>query len=823
MYRGSVVPSDTTRVDTAASAPSLPFELTTFVGREREQAEVARLIDTTRLLTLVGSGGVGKTRLALAVAGVLADDYVDGVWLVELASLADPALVAQAVITTLGVDLAGQSPDDTLVGFLRARQLLLILDNCEHLQDACARLAEHLLRRCPELRILATSRTTLGVAGETAWRVPSLMVPDPRSGTGTDEIAACEAVRLFCIRARSALPSFVLGDTNATVVADICRRLDGIPLAIELAAARVRLLGPVQILERLDDRFSLLVGGSTTGPTRQQTLRATLDWSYALLSETERLLLQRLSVFAGSWTLEAAQTIWSDGGRDRPDVLEVLSGLVDQSLVLVEGQEVQARYELLETVRQYALERLHQSNTENSVRARLADYYVALAEQAELGLIGHEQASWLNRLEREHDNLRGVLGWGGGTAAELGLRLSGSLVRFWDMRGYLREGRAWLEGFLAVEPTRTAMRAKALQALGELSVRQGDNAPAHACFEDSAGLYAEIGDAHGRAVALGWLGFTIALEGDYPRGGGLLDESVALLRNLGDLHGAGWALGRRGMLARTEGDFARAKRLLEDALELQRPTGGDEGIAFVLNNLGQLARIDGEYRSAERLLEQSLVIFRALDAKAQVGWTLGCLGNVARLQGKLDRAQQLLDESVGVLNAIGCERHAAQGLSFAGVLAVQQGHFVRGVRLIGAGANYAPLRASLDVDELRDWDQSLAIARGRLGEEAYGTAWADGQVMHLTQAVAYALSTERPSSAVLPHSSPSAWPLSPREREVAVLIARGHSNREIAEQLVIGERTAEAHVTHVLTKLGLRSRAQVAVWVLEHGGSTGSG
>jgi non-specific serine/threonine protein kinase len=821
MYRGTVVRSPS--VSVAPGTSSLPFELTTFIGREREQTEVARLLDATRLLTLVGSGGVGKTRLALAVAGIVANQYLDGVWLVELAALADPTLVAQAVVTTLGLDLAGQSPDDILVAFLRPRQLLLILDNCEHLAEACARLAEHLLRRCPELRILATSRTTLGVAGETAWRVPSLMVPDPRSGTGTDEIAACEAVRLFCVRAQSALPSFVLGDTNAAAVADICRRLGGIPLAVELAAARVRLLGPVQILDRLDDRFSLLVGGSTTAPTRQQTLRATLDWSYALLSESERLFLQYVSVFAGTWTLEAAESIWSMSGSDRADVLEVLSGLVDQSLVLVEDQEVRVRYLLLESVRQYALERLRKSNSETSVRARLANYYVAFAEQAERGLIGRDQASWLNRVEREHDNLRGVLGWARAAAADLGLRLSGSLGRFWDMRGYLVEGRAWLEAFLAAEPAGNVVRAKALRALGELSVRQGDNAAAHASFEDSAGLCAEIGDAHGRSLALGWLGFTIALEGDYPRGGALLDESVALLRGLGDFHGAGWALSRRGMLARTEGDLAQAKAWLEEALELHRPTGGDEGVAFVLNNLGQLARIGGDFASAERLLDESLGVFRALDAKSQVGWTLGCLGNVARLRGQLDRAQHLLDESVGLLNAIGCERHAAQGLCFAGVVAVQQGRFVRGVRLIGAGANYAQLRASLDIDELRDWDGSLATARGRLGEDIYRAAWADGQAMQLAQAVAYALSSDKAGTAENQQASPSAWPLSPREREVAMLIARGHSNREIAEHLVIGERTTETHVTHVLTKLGLRSRAQVAVWVLEHGGSTGSG
>lgn len=802
---------------------SLPLQLTTFVGREREQAEVLRLLGTTRLLTLVGTGGVGKTRLAFAVASAVADEYADGVWLVELASLVDPALVPQAVVTTLGVEMLGQPPDETLAAFLRVRQVLLVLDNCEHLLEACARLAEHLLRRCSDLRILATSRTSLGVPGETAWRVPSLVVPDPRGGTGTDEIAACEAVQLFCARARSAQPDFVLGDTNATAVGHICRRLDGIPLAIELAAARVRMLGPPQILERLDDRFRLLIGGGRTAPSRQQTLRATLDWSYALLSERERELLQRLSVFAGSWTLEAAESICATDGLDRADVLDGLAGLVDKSLVLVEGQLFQARYLLLETVRQYALEKLRQSDTELAVRVRLAEYYVALAEQADLGLIGREQVSWVNRLESEHDNLRGVLNWAREVASELGLQLAGSLGRFWDLRGYLLEGQAWLEDFLSFETTHAALRAKALLAVGALRLRLGDTAGARASFADSARHYDDLDDQPGRAAAHGWLGFTSALEGDFSRGAALLEESVALFRGLGDTYGVGWALGRRGMLARTAGDFSEAQQFLEEALELQRPIGGDEGVAFVLNNLGQLARIRGDFESAERLLEESLAAFRTLGAKSQIGWTLGCLGNVARFRGNLERAQQLFDEALDLLNSIGCERHAAQNLCFAGVLAVQRGDFVHGVRLIAASANYRQLRASLDVDELRDWDQSVASARGHLGERTYGTAWADGQAMQSAQAVAYALSTEsqRSRGQAPAEAGPLAWPLSPREREVALLIAQGRSNREIAEALVITERTAEAHVTHVLAKLGLRSRAQAAVWVMEHGGTRG--
>ena len=801
-------------------AGGLPIQLTTFVGRERECAEVTRLLGSTRLLMLVGTGGVGKTRLALEVARVLGPDYPDGVALAELASLADPALVAQAVAAALGLrDVPGQTATETLKNFLRARRLLLVLDNCEHVLQACAELAESLLRGSEKLQILATSRQPLRVAGETVWRVPSLVIPDPRAASGTDEIAASEAVRLFCERARSVLPGFVLHDHNAAAVAQICRRLDGIPLAIELAAALVRLLGPEQILERLDHRFRLLVGGSRTAPSRQQTLQATLDWSFLQLQVEETILLRRLSVFAGGWTLEAAEAVVAGDGLVEEDVLELLGGLADKSLVVVEGQEVQARYRLLETVRQYALEKLREAAEDGKLFVRHAHWCLALAVRAERELVGAKQLTWLDRLEREQDNLRAALGWARQANAETGLRLAASLGRFWELQGYLAEGRGWLDWLLSVVPERTILRAKALHALGALARTWGDNDRARAAFEESLAIFTELSDSFGRATVLRQLGLTVALQGDYALGRMLMDESVVIGRALGDQSGTGWAIGLRGMLARTEGELDRAQPLLEEALELLRPTEDSEGVAFVLNNLGQLARQKGDYVSAMRLLKESLGLFRAIGAKPRIGWTSIGLGNVARLGGDLDQAKVLLDEGLVLLQEINNQRQLSHGLCFAGILAVQRGRDARGVRLIGAAARYPQTRASLDADELGDWDASLVLARARLGEEEFDQAWSEGQAMTLERSVADALAADRstPSSQTFARDVRQSDPLSPREREVVVLIARGLSNREIADTLVIAERTAEAHVTHVLSKLRVRSRAQVAVWAVEHG------
>ena len=450
---------------------NLPLELSSFVGREKELAEVKRLLENNRLLTLTGSGGCGKTRLALAAAGELVEGFADGVWLVELASLADASLVPQAVASTLGVrEQTGRSPTESLSDYLGSKRVLLVLDNCEHLVEACAELAEALLHSCPELRILATSREALGITGEVAWLVPSLSLPDLRRLPAVESLYQYESARLFVERTTAVNPTFALTEQNASAVAQVCYRLDGIPLAIELAAARTKVLTVEQIAVRLDDSFGLLSAGSRTAMPRQRTLHATMDWSHELLPDEERALFRRLAVFAGGFTLEAAESVCSGEDLERDEVLDLLSHLVDKSLVVAWEVSGEARYRLLETVQQYAWEKLSEPGETERFRERHAGYYLALAEEAEPELKGAGQVAWLERLEWERDNLRAAMAWllerG---ALEEAARLGWALWLFWGIRAHFAEGRRWMEQALSARSS-ASMSAT---AQGEGPVRRG--------------------------------------------------------------------------------------------------------------------------------------------------------------------------------------------------------------------------------------------------------------------------------------------------------------------------------------------------------------
>lgn len=763
---------------------NLPRQLTSFVGREREIAEVTRLLGSAALVTLTGAGGAGKTRLALQVAANLVDAHADGVWLAELAALSDGSLVVQAIVQAVGVKEEARRPlVETLVSVLRPRALLLVLDNCEHLVEPCAALVDRLLRACPKVQILATSREPLGIAGETVFRVPSLPLPDPERLPPIEQLVHYEAIRLFLDRALAVQPSYVVTERNAPALAQVCHRLDGIPLAIELAAARVGTLTVEQIAARLDQRFRLLRGGSRTAMPRQQTLRATVDWSYDLLPERERLLLHRLAVFAGGWTLEAAETVCSGDGIGEHEVLDALSALVNKSLVQAEERGEEVRYRLLETVRQYAREQLEQSGEEAVVCARHLNWLLALAERAATEARGLRQATWLDRFEAEHDNFRAALGWSTSVGdTEAGLRLATLLLGLWSVRGYSGEGRARLADLLARVPERTRARAGGLTAAGYLALRQGDYAAALPLLEESLALWREVGDQPGLARALRTLGEALYGQGEHLQAKKLLEESLALYRELGDTSSI---------------------------------PGESSTLARVLCCLADIAYAQADYVPTSALYEEALAVAREYGQMHDVGYALRGLGHLARLQGDYERATELLRESLVVVAALNDKRCTPLSVEGLACVASELGQWERAARLFGAAE---ALREAIGVTllpaERVDHDRAAATARALAAEVAFAAAWAEGRTMTLEQAADYALATEEPVATTPPEARPrddQASVLTPREREVAALIARGLTNSQIAEQLVLSVRTVERHIENIYVKIGAHGKAARAI------------
>ncbi len=762
---------------------NLPSQLTNFVGREREIAEVKRLLGAARLVTLTGSGGAGKTRLALQVAADVVEGYPDGVWLVEFAPVADPILVPKTVASALNVpEQPGRDITETLVDTLRSKVLLLVLDNCEHLLGACRDLAVTLLRLCPHTRILATSREGLGVPGETLWRVPSLSVPeDVRHLPPPEELVLYDAVRLFADRAVATTPGFTLTRKNAAAVTQVCQRLDGIPLAIELAAARVKVLAVEQIASRLDDRFRLLTGGSLTVLPRHQTLGAAIDWSYNLLSEAERMLLRRLSVFAGGWTLEAAESVGVGGSVEAVGVLDLLTSLVDKSLVLAETQSGDARYRLLETVRQYARDRLQEAGEEAEVRTRHRDWYLALAEQAEAKLPGHDQKYWERRLEMDHDNLRAALEWSVGNGeTEVVLRLAKGLYEFWNGGGYWSESLRWLEAGLSPEPAvSSSLRAWALYAAGVVARRLGDIHLAVERLEESVATYRTLGDKRGVANALVFLGTVAYRGGDYSRAAALLEEGISLSQKSDDKPTLAWLLYMLGIVARIQGDYPRAKALLEQSLAISRALGLKRRIALVtdvlglialgqgdyerarslcrealtlhqqegysygivasLNSSGLVSCVQGDWEQAKATCDESLVLARELGEKGAMARSLYVLGRLAHCQSDDQRAAVQIGESLALFRELGEKLGVAQCLERLGGIAASAAP-QRAARLLGAAeALREAIGVPLPTYDRADYDRAAEGARAAVTEPVFATAWAEGRAMTLEQAIEYAL------------------------------------------------------------------------------------
>ena len=804
---------------------NLPPRRTSFIGRERDMVEVKRTLSMTQLMTLTGTGGSGKTRLALEVARDLVGSYPDGVWLVELASLSEPELVAQEVAGALGIREQPSSPLlESLLDSLGDKEMLLILDNCEHLIDAVARLTMALLGSCPRTRMLATSREPLGVPGELIWPVPSLSAPDAQQSLTVEDLEAYESARLFADRASKRHPGFGLTSENARPVAQVCARLEGIPLALELAAARVGILSAEQISDRLGHSLKLLTGGYRTANHRHQTLRATLDWSYELLGEPEQVLFGRLSAFTGGFTLEAAENVGAGGDIEGEDVLDLLSVLVDKSLMVAEESwESGARYRLLEPVRQYASEKLEESGEAEAAGRRHAEYFLAFAEEAEPELNGPRQAEWLDRLETEHDNLRAALSSALGRGIDLGPRMAGALRLFWYTRGYLSEGRTYLEAVAKSDAIPATLRAKALDGLGWIAEPQGDYERARVAYEESLQLYRSSNDKMGVANTLGDLGSLALDRGDYEQASSLLEESLTLHRELGSKEDIIGILDGLSVLASAKGDREQSITFFNEALILSRGTGNVRRTAATLGNLGITTLVHGDPEQAAALLEESLALFRDIGDSLNIAIGLMHSALAALTRGDLERVQALCEESLELLQKAEDKQHIADCLEIMAGGAGAQGRAQRAARLWGAAeALREEIGVLLQPEDRRVLDPYLEAARSSLGEVAWQVTLSEGRAMTPEQAIEYSLTAEEivsppPVARRSGRSTATLAPLTPREEEVAVLVSRGLTNRQIASELSISEHTVATHIAKILKRLGLNSRSRLSAWVAERG------
>ena len=810
--------------------------------------EVKQALAGTRLLTLTGAGGSGKTRLALEAARDLIESYPDGVWLIELAPLTDEELVPKAVAQTLEVpERSAQPLPETLAEVLRGWESLLILDNCEHLLEATARLVDLLLDSCPRLRIMATSREALGVEGEVRWLVAPLSVPEPERTPSSEDLEGYESTQLFIQRAKGRDPTFSLSPQNALAVAEICKKLGGIPLAIELAATRVGTLSLEHISKRLEGSLDHLSGGARTAVSRQRTLRGTLDWSHELLSESERKVFRRLSVFAGGWTLEASEAVGSgedigeEGRVSNPPVLDLLSGLVEKSLVVAEPTEQGGvRYRLLEPVRHYVLEKLEQSGEAEDIKRSHAGYFLALAEEAEPWLSGPRGAEWFERLEEELDNIRVALSWARARGeAELSLRLAGALGGFWFWGGHYDEARGWLEAALAQEArTSTLARAKALAATSSTAWAQSDLGRAKGAAEEGLRLSKEAGiegdrttffrGGTSRAVFLNLLAESFAEQRDHERTMKLGQESLGLNRQAGDVQGISWSLLNLGMASDDRGDFEQAEEFYAEGLSLARESDSVYECFHFFLSWGWTSLVQGDHQRATRLTEEALELARERGrgfegmlprAIENVGWA-------ALLGGESQRAKAQFEESLTLSKELDDRATIVASLEGLACVAGANGEALRAARLFGTaealmeatGYGRSPQESAM-VEPYR------ASARSRMGEVGWDEALAEGRTMSMKAAISYALSEARSSTATpqttseQPLSSTPDHParLTPREIEVLGLVATGMTNPQVAQRLFLSPRTVQRHLNSVYRKLGVTSRGAATHFAVEHG------
>jgi predicted ATPase/DNA-binding CsgD family transcriptional regulator len=772
---------------------NLPLPMTSFVGQKEALSTVRRLLSSARLLTLTGPGGVGKTRLALEAALGVIDRFEDrGCW-VELATLSDPALVPLAVSQALGLpDVPMASQAAVLGDYLRDKETLVVLDGCEHLLAACSELAGQLLAHCPGLRVLVTSREPLGLPGETAWPVPPLTVPCLEEMPTLESLTSSDAGRLFIERARAFQPALQLTEAAIAAIAQVCCRLDGIPLAIELAAARVQVLSPAEIAAKLDDRFRLLSGGSRSALPRHQTIKATIEWSYDLLTPREQKAFRRLAVLSG-FSLAGAEAVVSDeAGPERvlpADVLDLLSQLLLKSLVL-HRDAGQGRFRMLDTIRQLAWEKLLASGEMEQVRHRHLAYCLELAVQAENKLSDVDQVDWLRLLEAEHDNLRAALAWSQESQArEEGLRLASALAVFWLRAGYLSEGIVWMKRTLTGCRQVGPARMDALYRAGRLAQEAGDY---------------RLAQAFSR-------------------------QGLALARHLRDVQGTARALSLLGWIAHWQGHRDRAGRLLEQSLALARQEEDERTTARALLWLGDLRLRQGRYDLAAALLQESLALFQHLGDGWNMAWAFVGLGGVARLQSEYTRAEAYCLLGLSFYQQLDSQLEIPYSLEGLALIAATQGESARAARLWGAaGALRDAIHALLPPSYEADQAPHVAAVRKALGEKAFAAHHAEGRLLTVEEALALAgerVSAEpalpagpqsRQDVGSVPRAASHAHGLTPREVEVLRLVARGLTDAQVAAELVISPRTVGKHLQSIYGKLDLPSRSAATRWAIEH-------
>ena len=732
----------------ATALNNLPTQLTSFIGREHELAEAKQKLENARLLTLIGPGGTGKTRLSLQLATGVLPTFSDGVWIVELAPLAEPALILQSIASVFSVRAqVGMPLKDIVTDYLRAKNLLLIFDNCEHLIEACAQLAEHFLRTSPNIKIIVSSREALGINGETVYRVPSLSLPE-QAEASREALAGYESIQLFVDRAQAANPKFDLTEKNAASVAQICRRLDGIPLALELAAARVTVFSAEQIALRLDDRFKLLTGGSRTALPRQQTLRALIDWSYDMLAREERALLRRLSVFAGGWTFEAAEALCSD-----LDVLNLLTQLINKSLVTVDDHNDETRYRLLETVRQYARDKLLESGEVTQIRNLHLEYFVKFAETAGPQIDSPEVFGWIPRLEAEYDNFRTAFEWSLDNHIEYALRLVGEMAYFWFRHGHGAEGIQWANDALAradqlpklADPAAARqlllVHTKALQALSFLAYSQGDNINAFKAGDRCIAFARQLGDKRILAIALSFSGSAMLFSGDFVNGQARIEEAVKITRETREKYGLGVALGMLAQVAVIKDhDFEAASKYEQESLALISESGNPWMSIMTLFGTGRGAMFRGDFIAARECFAKCLPLFKEMGDVHRANMIYSELAHMDRKEGHLQEAESAYRKTILDWQKLGHRAAIAHQLESFGFIARAREQAERAARLFGA-AEILRERVNIPMSppERLEYEREVADLRAGMDESSFKNIWAEGRALTMEQAIDYAL------------------------------------------------------------------------------------